>query len=99
MFPFRPAPSRSTGTAATTLRQVSAPDPPSPSGGGAGAAYADRFAGESAVVTEARERAARLPGPPPVRPAVGAALAVLAAQTGARSVVSIGSGGGIPGLF
>jgi predicted O-methyltransferase YrrM len=98
VFPFSLPPSRSTGSVATTLRQVSAEGPPSPAGAEAGAAYADRFAGESAVVTEARERAARLPGPPPVQPAVGATLAVLAAQTGARSVVSIGSGGGITGL-
>ena len=98
MFPFGPAPSRSTGSVATTLRQVSAEDPPSARGAAAGAAYADRFAGEPAVILEARERAARLSGPPPVQPAVGATLAVLAAQTGARSVVSIGSGGGIAGL-
>ena len=78
---------------------MSAADPPSSSGADAGAAYADGFAGESGVLTEIRERASRLPGPPPVQPAVGATLAVLAAQTGARSVVSIGSSGGIPGLY
>jgi predicted O-methyltransferase YrrM len=47
----------------------------------------------------ARERAARLSGSAPVEPAVGALLAVLAAGAEARSVVSIGSGGGLAGLW
>ena len=47
----------------------------------------------------ARERVDHLSGPPPVEPAVGATLAVLASATGARSVVSIGSGGGLSGLW
>ena len=48
----------------------------------------------------ARERARRTcPAPPPVEPAVGATLAVLASTVGARSVVSIGSGGGLAGLW
>lgn len=63
------------------------------------AAYADRFAAESPELVAARERAERLPGMPPVEPAVGATLAVLAAGAGARSVVSIGSGGGVTGLW
>ena len=50
-------------------------------------------------MTDARARAAHLSGPPPVEPAVGATLAVLAASVGARSVVSIGSGGGLAGLW
>jgi len=50
-------------------------------------------------MVDARARAAHLPGPPPVEPAVGATLAVLAASVGARSVVSIGSGGGLAGLW
>ena len=50
-------------------------------------------------MVDARARAAHLPGPPPVEPAVGATLAVLAAGIGARSVVSIGSGGGLAGLW
>ena len=71
-----------------------------PSGGVAeGAAYADRFAVESPEMTAARTRAVHLPGPPPVEPAVGALLAVLAAGSAARSVVSIGSGGGLVGLW
>ena len=77
---------------------MSAAQPP---GGGTaqGAAYADRFAVETPEMTAARKRALHLPGPPPVEPAVGATLAVLAAGVGARSVVSIGSGGGLAGLW
>jgi predicted O-methyltransferase YrrM len=71
-----------------------------PSGGGAeGAAYADRFAVETPEMVAARARVVHLPGTPPVEPAVGALLAVLAAGGGARSVVSIGSGGGLVGLW
>ncbi|GAA3173787.1 hypothetical protein GCM10010531_29190 [Blastococcus jejuensis] len=77
---------------------MSADRPPS-SGGTDGAAYADRFATESPEMTAARNRAFHLPGSPPVEPAVGATLAVLAAGVGARSVVSIGSGGGLAGLW
>jgi predicted O-methyltransferase YrrM len=47
----------------------------------------------------ARTRAAGLAGAPPVTPAVGATLAVLAAGAAARTVVSIGSGGGVAGLW
>jgi predicted O-methyltransferase YrrM len=73
---------------------------PPPGGGTAeGAAYADRFAVESDEMVAARERAARLTGSAPVEPAVGALLAVLASQIGAKSVVSIGSGGGLAGLW
>jgi predicted O-methyltransferase YrrM len=61
------------------------------------AAYADRFAAESPAMVAARERAARLTGSTPVEPATGALLAVLAAR--ARAVVSIGSGGGLAGLW
>jgi predicted O-methyltransferase YrrM len=77
---------------------MSAEQPP---GGGTaeGAAYADRFAVETPEMVAARTRAAHLPGPPPVEPAVGATLAVLASSVGARSVVSIGSGGGLGGLW
>jgi predicted O-methyltransferase YrrM len=73
---------------------------PPPAGGSTpGAAYADRFATESDALVAARERAARLTGPAPVEPSVGATLAVLAAGVGARAVVSIGSGGGVAGLW
>ena len=64
-----------------------------------GAAYADRFAVETPEMEAARSRASHLAGSPPVQPAVGAALAVLAAGVEARSVVSIGSGGGLAGLW
>ena len=72
---------------------------PPGSGGDPGAAYADRFAGESPEMSTARHRAQALSGPPPVEPAVGAVLAVLATTTAARSVVSIGSGGGLAALW
>ncbi len=74
-------------------------DRPPPAGGPSGAAYADRFAAEPPELAQARARAVRLPGAPPVEPSVGATLAVLAAGVGARSVVSIGSGGGLAGLW
>ena len=77
---------------------MSAQQPP-PGGGSEGAAYADRFAVETPEMVAARARVAHLPGAPPVEPAVGATLAVLAAGIGARSVVSIGSGGGLAGLW
>ncbi|MGY1703832.1 O-methyltransferase [Geodermatophilus sp. SYSU D00697] len=64
-----------------------------------GAAYADRFATETSALAAARSRAVRLGGLPPVEPAVGATLAVLAASGGARAVVNIGSGGGVVGLW
>ena len=68
------------------------------SGSAAGAAYADRFAPEGPEIAAARARADRLPGAAPVAPAVGAMLALLAASVSARSVVAIGSGGGVAGL-
>src|SRR3954453_14764091 len=77
---------------------MSAEDPPG-DGTAEGAAYADRFAAETPEMTAARDRAFHLPGSPPVEPAVGATMAVLAAGLDARSVVSIGSGGGLAGLW
>lgn len=77
---------------------MSAQDPPH-RGIVEGAAYADKFAVETLEMTAARERAFHLPGSPPVEPAVGATLAVLASSVEARSVVSIGSGGGLAGLW
>ena len=77
---------------------MSAEGPP-PAGGSAAGAYVERFVTESADIGAARARAERLPGPPPVAPSVGAMLSVLAASVSARSVVSIGSGGGVPGLW
>jgi predicted O-methyltransferase YrrM len=86
------------GRAATTLPVMTADGPPDP-GSAAAAAYADRFAAETLELAEARVRALGLPGAPPVEPAVGAALALLAHQVAARAVVSIGSGGGVAGLW
>ncbi len=78
---------------------MSAEDPPPGSGTDPGAAYADRFAAESPEMGAARQRSLHLSGPAPVEPAVGATLAVLAATTSARSVVSVGSGGGLAALW
>ncbi|WP_082556720.1 O-methyltransferase [Modestobacter sp. Leaf380] len=67
------------------------------------AAYAATFAAESPALAAARHRAAAAVGAlgtvAPVEPAVGATLAVLAAGVGARSVVTIGGGGGVAGLW
>jgi predicted O-methyltransferase YrrM len=84
------------------VTSTAGPRPPagSPTGG---AAYADSFAAESPEHLAARHRAltsaTAFGTPPPVEPAVGATLAVLAAGGSARSVVSIGSGGGVAGLW
>ena len=71
----------------------------SPGGEPGAQAYADRFATETPAVAAARVRALRMSGSPPVAPSVGATLAVLAAGANARAVVSIGSGGGVAGLW
>jgi predicted O-methyltransferase YrrM len=78
---------------------VSAEGPAPGAGASPAAAYADTFAAEPPTVVAARERAARLAGTAAVEPAVGATLAVLAAGVQARAVVSIGSGGGVAGLW
>lgn len=78
---------------------TSAQGPPPRDGGTDGAAYADRYARETPEIAAARRGAERLTGAPPVSPAVGAALAVLAARVRARSVVAVGSGGGVAGLW
>jgi predicted O-methyltransferase YrrM len=78
---------------------MSAQQPPPGGGYAPGADYADRFAVESPEMVAARARVAHLSGSAPVEPAVGAVLAVLAAGVEARSVVSIGSGGGLAGLW
>ncbi|MGY1742502.1 MULTISPECIES: O-methyltransferase [unclassified Blastococcus] len=70
-----------------------------PGTGEAGRSYADRFAAETPALAAARTRAAGLEGPPPISPAVGAALAVLASGANARAVVCVGSGGGVSGLW
>jgi predicted O-methyltransferase YrrM len=61
-------------------------------------AYAENFVPEDDVVARARVRAAEL-GCPPVSPGTGNALRVLAAATAARSVVEVGTGAGVSGLY
>jgi predicted O-methyltransferase YrrM len=78
---------------------MSAEGPPSRTGPSGGGAWADRYATEDPVLAAARARATDLGGTPPVEPSVGATLAVLAAGSNARAVVSIGSGGGVAGLW
>jgi predicted O-methyltransferase YrrM len=78
---------------------MSAEGTPPGTGPTPGVTYADRFAAESEALVAARQRASRLSGPAPVEPSVGATLAVLAAGVAARAVVSIGSGGGVAGLW
>lgn len=80
-------------------RVSSAAGPPSPDGPTPEAVYADRFAVETTAQIAARSRASALGGPAPIGPAVGATLAVLASGAQARSVVSIGSSGGVVGLW
>jgi predicted O-methyltransferase YrrM len=86
-------------------RPVTSAAGPPPSGGTppSAAAYADSFATETPALLAARHRAltsaSAFGTPLPVEPAVGATLAVLAAGVDARSVVSIGSGGGVAGLW
>ena len=60
--------------------------------------YAESFLSEDEVVVRARERAREL-GCVPIGAGGGALLRVLAAATGARSVVEIGTGAGVSGLY
>src|SRR5579875_1075304 len=64
----------------------------------ASVAYAESFPVEDDVISRARERGAEL-GCTPIGPAGGAVLRVLAAATGARSVVEVGTGAGVSGLY
>jgi predicted O-methyltransferase YrrM len=59
--------------------------------------YAESFIAESDVMTAARGRAAQL-GCVPIEPGGAAALSMLAAAIGARSVVEVGTGAGVSGL-
>jgi predicted O-methyltransferase YrrM len=61
-------------------------------------AYAESYPYEDDVFAAARERAHEL-GCTPIGPAGGATLRVLAAATGARSVVEVGTGAGVSGLY
>jgi predicted O-methyltransferase YrrM len=64
----------------------------------ASVAYAESFVVEDDVLVGARDRAREL-GCVPIGPAGGAVLRVLAAATGARSVVEVGTGAGVSGLY
>jgi predicted O-methyltransferase YrrM len=70
---------------------ISAPTP-------ASWAYAETFVDEDDVVARARARGDEL-GTRGVRPGVGAALRLLAATAGARSVVEVGTGAGVSGVY
>ena len=61
-------------------------------------AYAESFAVESDLIAAARERGHEL-GCTPIGPAGGATLRMLAVATGARSVVEVGTGAGVSGLY
>ncbi len=60
--------------------------------------YAESFPVESDVVRSARERGHEL-GCTPIGPAGGAMLRLLAVATGARSVIEVGTGAGVSGLY
>jgi predicted O-methyltransferase YrrM len=64
----------------------------------ASVAYAESFVAEDEVLQAARDRGREL-GCTPIGPAGGATLRVLAAATGARSVVEVGTGAGVSGLY
>lgn len=63
-----------------------------------GAVFADAFAAEDDAILGARDASAQF-GIEPVSPAVGAALAVAAAARPASSIVEIGTGVGVSGLW
>ncbi|WP_167051243.1 O-methyltransferase [Salinibacterium sp. ZJ77] len=60
--------------------------------------YAEEFPVEPPATQLARQHSLEL-GIDPVSPAVGAQLAVLAAASGARSILEIGTGAGVSGLW
>src|SRR5690606_11533432 len=64
----------------------------------ANARFARETIVEPAAISRARTHALEL-GASPLSPAVGAQLAVLAAASGARSMVEIGTGAGVSGLW
>jgi len=61
-------------------------------------AYSEEFIPETEVIEKARVRGEEL-GCAPVLPGVGAALRLLAAAVNARSVVEVGTGAGVSGLW
>ena len=64
----------------------------------ASVAYAESYVAEDDVLLAARDRGREL-GCTPIGPAGGATLRVLAAATGGRSVVEVGTGAGVSGLY
>jgi predicted O-methyltransferase YrrM len=60
--------------------------------------YAESFVVEDDITVGARDRAREL-GCVPIGPGGGATLRVLAAATGARAVVEVGTGAGVSGLY
>ena len=60
--------------------------------------FAEDYVPESEVVVEARTAAVEL-GADPVSPGTGAALRMLAAVAGARTVLEVGTGAGVSGLW
>jgi predicted O-methyltransferase YrrM len=62
-------------------------------------AYVDDFLPEDEPLLEARRNAAEVGGADPVGPVTGAALRFVAAAIGAKSVVEIGTGCGVSGLW
>lgn len=60
--------------------------------------YAEEFPVETPATQLARQHSLEM-GIDPVSPAVGAQLAVLAATSGARSILEIGTGAGVSGLW
>ena len=60
--------------------------------------YAESFLSEDEIVIRARDRAREL-GCVPIGAGGGALLRVLAAATGAKSVVEVGTGAGVSGLY
>ncbi|MCB9442202.1 MAG: O-methyltransferase [Mycolicibacterium sp.] len=86
---------------ATTPSQAPAPEaarPAVPSPGEAMLAHAEGSISEDAVLIAARERAHDI-GAPAVTPAVGALLSLLARLSGGKSVVEVGTGAGLSGLW
>ena len=61
-------------------------------------AYAETFLDEDQVVVQARQRAAEV-GATPIATGAGATLRMLAAAIDARTVVEIGTGAGVSGLY
>jgi predicted O-methyltransferase YrrM len=62
-------------------------------------AYVDDFLPEDGPLLEARRNAAEVGGADPVGPVTGATLRFVASAIGARSVVEIGTGCGVSGLW